>query len=176
MKVLIGVSGSISAYKSVEIMRDFQRMGHEVSVILTRNAQRFIQPLTFDTFIPGRVHGEWFANGQDPLLHINLGKTHELMLIAPATANCIGKMAAGIADDLLSSVFLAFGGRVVVAPAMNDGMLAHPAVQRNIAALESMGVELIRPASGELACGTSGSGRLPDPSDIVAFCLGAERV
>ncbi len=176
MNILLCVSGSISAYKSVEILREFQRRGHDASVILTRNACRFIQPLTFDTFIPGRVHWDWFVDGGDPLLHIHLGQNHDLMLVAPATANIIGKMAGGIADDLLSSVYLAFPGRVVLAPAMNDGMLTHPAVQQNMVTLESRGVEMIPPESGELACRTSGSGRLPDPRSIVAFCLGAERV
>ena len=111
-------------------MRRFQKNGHEVTVVMTRAATRFIAPLTFETFAPGRVFHELFAAGQDPLLHINLSKENDLLLVAPATANIIGKMANGIADDLLSTLFCAFFRGVVVAPAMNTHMLENPAVDR----------------------------------------------
>ena len=136
MKLVLGVSGSIGAYKAVDIMRYFQKNGHEVTVVMTRAATRIIAPLTFATFAPGMVYQELFAEGQDPLLHINLSKENELLLVAPATANIIGKMANGIADDLLSTLFCAFFRRVVVAPAMNTHMLENPAVTDNIARLQ----------------------------------------
>jgi len=176
MNILMGVTGSIAAYKAVEILRGFQRQRHSVTVIMTRNACRFIQPLTFSALVEGRVHSSWFEAGQDPLLHVNLGRGHELFLVAPASAGTLARMAAGMADDLLTATFLAFPGRVVVAPAMNDHMYAHPAVVRNLSSLEEMGVEVVSPDAGELACGTRGSGRLAEPERVVAYCLGAERV
>lgn len=176
MNVLIGVTGSISAYKAIDVLRAFQRLGHGVSVVLTRNACRFVQPMTFDTFVPGRVHTQWFEDADDPLLHINLGRDHDLLLIAPASAATIARMVAGMADNLLTATYLAFPGRVVIAPAMNDVMYAHPAVEQNLIVLRERGVEVIRPDTGELACGSEGSGRLPEPQRIVEYCLGVMRV
>ncbi|HDP95707.1 MAG TPA: hypothetical protein ENN40_10170 [Candidatus Aminicenantes bacterium] len=176
MNVLLAVTGSISAYKAVDILRAFQRLGHDVSVVLTRNACRFVKPLTFDTFVPGRVHTQWFEDADDPLEHINLGRKHDLLLIAPASAATIARMAAGMANDLLSATYLAFPGRVVIAPAMNEGMYAHPAVKHNLTILKERGVEVIPPDSGELACGGKGAGRLPEPQHIVEHCLGVMRV
>jgi len=175
MNVLLGITGSIAAYKAIDILRGFQRKGHRVSVVLTRNACRFVQPLTLDALSPGNVHTAWFEEATDPLLHINLGRSHELFLIAPASAGTIARMAAGMADDLLCATYLAFPGKVAVSPAMNDGMFDHPAVRHNLTILAERGVDVIRPDSGELACGTSGSGRLPDPKRIVEHCLGAVR-
>lgn len=171
MKVILGVTGSISAYKAVEIMRLFQKKDHQVSVILTEAAQRFIPPLTFETFTPGRVHTGMFVGEEDVLTHINICKENDVLLIAPATANIIGKMANGIADDLLSSTFLAFDKRVVVAPAMNTVMFENPAVQENIRRLKSRGIEIIEPAEGSLACKDEGKGKLPAPEFIVDHCL-----
>ena len=176
MNVLLGVCGSIAAYKSVEILRTFQRQEHGVTVIMTKNACRFIPPLTLETFAPGRVHTAWFDAAGDPLLHINLGREHDLLLVAPASAGTIARMAAGMADDLLTATYLAFPGRVVLAPAMNDGMFAHPAVRQNIETLKARDVEVIRPESGELACRSTGTGRLPEPLHIVEYCLGVARV
>ena len=176
MKLILGVSGSIGAYKAVDIMRYFQKNGHEVTVVMTRAATRIIAPLTFATFAPGKVYQELFAEGQDPLLHINLSKENELLLVAPATANIIGKMAGGIADDLLSTVFCAFYRRVVVAPAMNTHMLENPAVVENIARLRGRNVEVIEAAEGQLANLETGRGRLPDAGTIYDHCLKLTRV
>ncbi len=171
MKLILGVTGSISAFKAVEIMRLFQKKDHQVSVILTESAQHFIPPLTFETFAPGRVHTGMFSGEDDVLTHINICKENELLLIAPATANIIGKIANGIADDLLSSTFLAFNKRVVVVPAMNSVMFQNIAVQENIQRLKSRGIDVLEPDEGSLACNTEGKGRLPSPESIVEFCL-----
>jgi phosphopantothenoylcysteine decarboxylase/phosphopantothenate--cysteine ligase len=171
MKLILGVSGSIGAYKAVDIMRHFQKNDHDVTVVMTRAATRFIAPLTFKTFAPGKVYHELFAECQDPLLHINLSKENDLLLVAPATANIIGKMANGIADDLLSTLFCAFFKRVAVAPAMNTHMLENPAVSDNIARLKSRGVEIIEAAEGLLANREIGKGRLPDTEAIYRHCL-----
>jgi len=171
MKLVLGVSGSIGAIKAPDIMRRFQKDGHQVAVVMTWAATRFIAPLGFETFAPGRVFHELFAPGQDPLLHINLSKESDLLLVAPASANIIGKMANGIADDLLSTLFCAFFRRVVVAPAMNTHMLENPAVVDNITRLRGRGVGIIEAADGPLANLDSGRGRLPDVETIYRHCL-----
>jgi phosphopantothenoylcysteine decarboxylase/phosphopantothenate--cysteine ligase len=171
MKLILGVSGSIGAYKAVDVMRLFQKNDHAVTVVMTRAATQIIAPLTFATFAPGKVFYELFAEKQDPLLHINLSKENDLLLIAPATANIIGKMANGIADDLLSTLFCAFYKRVVLAPAMNSHMLDNPAVRENIARLKSRGIEIIEPAEGLLANLESGKGRFPTAEAIYRHCI-----
>jgi len=171
MNILLGVTGSISAYKAVDIMRLFQKNGHSVRVVLTANAQHFIPALTFETFCPGHVYSDMFQSCQDPLVHINICKDSDLMLIAPASANIIGKMANGIADDLLSTIFLAFYKPIVAAPAMNSFMLDNPAVKDNLSRLESRGIAIIDPDEGSLACSDLGRGKLPDPQRIYDFCL-----
>ncbi|MCK5056091.1 MAG: phosphopantothenoylcysteine decarboxylase [Candidatus Aminicenantes bacterium] len=174
MNIILGITGSISAYKSVEIMRLFQKNNHRVCVILTKAAQKLITPLTFATFAPGRVYTGMFAENQDPLLHINLSRDNDLLLIAPASANMIGKMANGIADDLLSTTFIAFYKRVVIAPAMNSYMLENKAVVENLSRLKSRGAAVIEPEAGSLACSTEGRGRLPAAEKIYEFCLKLE--
>lgn len=171
MKVVLGVTGSISAYKAVDIMRLFQKSGHQVSVIMTRAAQELIPAYTFETFAPGKVFTEMFVKYQDPVLHVNICEQNDLLLIAPATANIIGKMANGIADDLLSSAYLAFYKKVVIAPAMNTHMLENPAVRENIARLKAWGVEIIEPVEGSLACKYEGKGKLPAPEDIYNYVI-----
>jgi len=171
VNVILGVTGSISAYKAVDILRIFQKNGHGVSVIMTRSARELIRPLTFETFIPGKVYTSMFEAFQDPVLHISICQENDLLLIAPATANIIGKMANGIADDLLSTTFLAFCKPVVIAPAMNEHMLENPVVRENIARLKSRGVDVIEPEEGELACKYEGKGRLPDPERIYNHCM-----
>ncbi len=171
MKLILGVSGSIGAYKAVDILRIFQKNGHEVTVVMTWAATRIIPPLTFAAFAPGKVFHELFAENQDPLLHINLSRENDLLLVAPATANIIGKMANGIADDLLSTLFCAFFKRVVLAPAMNTHMLESAAVVENIARLRSRGIEIIEPADGLLANCETGKGRLPSADAIYRHCL-----
>lgn len=172
MNILLGVSGSISSYRAVDIMRAFQKNGHGVTVVMTENALKFIAPLTFETFVPGKVFYRQYSETRDPLLHINIGNANDLFLIAPATANVIGKIANGIADDLLTSIFLAFGKPVVVAPAMNTRMFDNPAVQDNLKVLRSRGIQVIEPEEGSLACTQKGRGRLADVEQIYNFCLG----
>jgi len=176
MNLVLGVTGSISAYKAVEILRIFQKNGHNVSVIMTKEAKKFISPLTFETFIPGRVYSELFKENQDPVLHINISRTNDLLLIAPATANIIGKIANGIADDLLSTIFLAFYGKIVIAPAMNSFMYENIAVKENIAKLKSRNVEVIEPEKGELACKDTAKGRLASYNRIYNYCIGIKSV
>jgi phosphopantothenoylcysteine decarboxylase/phosphopantothenate--cysteine ligase len=176
MNIILGISGSISAFKSVEIMRAFQKNKHRVSVILTEAAQKFIGPLTFETFAPGSVYTHMFAENQDPLLHINLAKDNDLLLIAPASANIIGKMANGIADDLLSTTFIAFYKKAVIAPAMNSHMLENKAVVENISRLKSRGIEVIEAEKGSLACSDEGKGRLPGAGKIYEFCMNLKNV
>ncbi len=171
MNVVIGVSGSISAYRAVDLLRLFRKGGHEVDVVLTEAGTRFIPALTLETFAPGRVYSALFEPGQDPLLHIHLTDHCDLLLVAPASANILGKMAGGIADDLLSTVYLAHAGRTVVAPAMNTRMYAHPAVTASLERLRRYGVEVIEPEVGSLACSVEGRGRLPSPETIYTFCL-----
>jgi phosphopantothenoylcysteine decarboxylase/phosphopantothenate--cysteine ligase len=171
MNIVLGVTGSISAYKSVDLMRVFQKNGHRVSVIMTASAQKLIPPLTFETFTPGRVYTDMWEKRGDPVLHVNICDQNDFLLIAPASANIIGKMANGIADDLLSTTYLAFYKKIIVAPAMNSHMLEHPAVQENISRLKSRGVEVIEPEEGLLACNYSGKGKLPEPEYIYQYCM-----
>lgn len=171
MNVLLGVTGSISAYKAVDILRIFQKNGHGVSVVMTAAAQQIIPALTFETFSPGRVYTDMFERKRDPLVHIDVCRDNDFLLIAPATANIIGKTANGIADDLLSTVFLAFYKTVIIAPAMNCYMLDNPAVRDNLARLKSRGVEIIEPEEGSLACNYEGKGKLPDPQAIYDHCI-----
>jgi len=174
MNVILGVSGSISAYRAVDLLRLFRKDGHQVDVVLTEAGARFIPPLTLETFAPGRVFTSMFQPGQDPLLHIHLTDHCDLLLVAPASAGILGRMAAGFASDLLSTIYLAHAGRTVVAPAMNTRMYAHPAVVANLARLRQLGVEVIEPEVGSLACAVEGKGRLPAPETIYRHCLGRE--
>jgi phosphopantothenoylcysteine decarboxylase/phosphopantothenate--cysteine ligase len=171
MKIILGVTGSISAYKAVDILRIFQKNKHIVSVVMTKSATEFITPLPFKTFSPDRVFLGMFDNNQDPLLHINLARENDLLLVAPATANIIGKFANGIADDLLSSLFLAFHNKVILAPSMNSHMLENPAYINNQNILIQRGIKLIEPDQGSLACTEDGKGRLPSAEVIYNFCL-----
>lgn len=170
MNVVLGVTGSISAYKAVDIMRVFQKKGHRVSVIMTESAMKLIPALTFETFAPGKVYTDMWAPRRDPVLHVNICEGNDLLLIAPATANIIGKMANGIADDLLSATYLAFYKKVVISPAMNTHMLEHPAVAENIERLKKRGVDVIEPDEGSLACNYEGKGKLPTPERIYEYC------
>lgn len=153
-------------------MRVFQKHGHEMSVVLTQSAQHLVAPLSFETFIPGRVYTDMWEKGQDPVLHINLGEENDLLLIAPASANIIGKMANGVADDLLSTTYLAFFKQVVISPAMNTHMYEHPAVQENLAKLKKRGVAVIEPDEGMLACRYEGKGKFPEAESIYQFVIG----
>ena len=176
MKVLLGVTGGVAAYKSVEILRSLQHHGAEVEVVMTRSAKRFLTPLTFSALTGRPVHTSlWIeANAPTPdapIEHIALAQSIDVLLIAPATANTIARLAHGLADDLLSTVYLATPARVVIAPAMNVAMWQHPATQANIGTLIERGAHIVDPESGYLACGMTGSGRLADTDVIVNAAL-----
>ncbi|MBR4651932.1 MAG: phosphopantothenoylcysteine decarboxylase [Kiritimatiellae bacterium] len=167
--VMLGVTGSIAAYKACELVRLFVRQGDDVHVAMTRHACEFVAPLTFQTLSRNPVSLEMFdaPSGWRPE-HVGLAEAADLVVVAPATANIIAKMAHGIADDLLSSMLLATRAPILVAPAMNEGMYLNAATQANIAALRSRGVRFVDPAAGELACGSVGTGRLAPVEDILA--------
>lgn len=168
MNVVLGVSGSIAAYKACEIVRALVKDGCDVRVIMTAAAMEFVTPLTFQTLSRNPVGIDQFALPErwQPE-HISLAQA-DVLVVAPATANIIAKMACGIADDLLTSTILATKAPVVVAPAMNSGMWENKATQANVATLMSRGVSVVPPASGELACGTMGRGRMADVADVLA--------
>ena len=171
-KIVLGVSGGIAAYKAVELLRLLARAGGDVYVVMTENAKQFITPLTFEALSGHPVYHRIFGSEQSASMeHIRAAENAELMVVAPATANTLGKMAQGLADDPLSTLYAAFGGRVLVAPAMNDQMWANEAVQDNLRKLKQRGVEMVEPGSGELACGVIGQGRLAEPSDILDAVL-----
>src|ERR687884_1173440 len=171
-RVALGVTGGIAAYKAAEILRGLQRAGCTVRVAMTRRACEFITPLTFRALSGSHVIVDDYApDNPDPIAHITFSQTVDLLVVAPATANIIAKFANGIADDFLTSTYLASNAPVIVAPAMNTTMLLHPATQRNLARLRADGVRVVEPDAGEMACGTVGPGRLSDPQLIVAAAL-----
>ena len=166
-RILLGVTGSIAAYKAVELVRLFVRAGDEVSVVMTPAACEFVRPLTFQTLSRRPVHVEAFAPpvGWTPE-HVALAASTDVALVAPASANTLAKLRHGLADNLLTATFLATRAPLAVAPAMNDGMWANPATQENVAALRARGVVVIGPAEGDLACGAAGAGRMVEPEAI----------
>ncbi len=166
-EIVLGVSGGIAAYKSIDTMRILQRRGHGVTVVMTRAAQRFVGPATFAALSGRPVGLDLFGRGDRPGYdHLELARGADLLLVAPASANTIARMAAGLGDGLLGSVHLAFDGPVVVAPAMNTRMYLHPATAHNLALLRARGVEIVDPGSGLLADGEVGVGRLAEPAVI----------
>jgi phosphopantothenoylcysteine decarboxylase/phosphopantothenate--cysteine ligase len=168
MKIVLGVTGSIAAYKACELVRLFAKGGDDVRVVMTAAAREFVAPLTFQTLSRNPVGIDQFALPAEwRPEHIAYAEA-DAVVVAPATANTIAKMAHGIADDLLSSTLLATRAPVFVAPAMNDGMWDNPATQANIGTLKARGVRFVEPDSGELACGTLGKGRLAAPEKIFA--------
>lgn len=166
-KILLGVTGSIAAYKAAELLRRLRARGADVQVIMTASAQQFVSPLTFRTLSGHRVVTELFPREEATVSHIRLADWADLILIAPATANIIGKAASGIADDMLSTVLLASRAPVCFAPAMNTNMLQHPVMLENMSTLKARGCYFIEPERGELACGIEGEGRLAEPESIV---------
>jgi phosphopantothenoylcysteine decarboxylase/phosphopantothenate--cysteine ligase len=171
-RVALGVTGGIAAYKAIEVLRGLQRAGCEVRVAMTRNACEFIQPLTFRALSGSYVVvDDYSPDNPDPIAHITFSQTIDLFVVAPATANTLAKFANGVADDFLTSTYLACTAPVLVAPAMNTTMLEHPATQRNLQKLRADGVHIIEPDEGEMACGTIGPGRLSEPDAIVAVAL-----
>jgi phosphopantothenoylcysteine decarboxylase/phosphopantothenate--cysteine ligase len=166
--IAVGVCGGIGAYKSVEVVRGLQKLGHDVVAVMTRSARRFVGELTFEAITRRRVLTSQFAPGTNAdIEHIALASSIDLLVVAPATANILGKFANGIADDFLTSLYLATKAPLLVAPAMNTHMLEHPAVRRNLDVLASRGTYFAEPGSGYLACGWIGKGRLAEPADIV---------
>ncbi|HZB47295.1 MAG TPA: bifunctional phosphopantothenoylcysteine decarboxylase/phosphopantothenate--cysteine ligase CoaBC, partial [Pyrinomonadaceae bacterium] len=172
-RVALGVTGGIAAYKAAEVLRGLQRAGCAVRVGMTKRACEFITPLTFRALSGAHVVVDDYApDNPDPIAHITFSQTVDLFLVAPATANIIAKFANGVADDFLSTTYLACNAPVVVAPAMNTTMWNHPATRRNLARLSADGVRVVQPDEGEMACGTFGPGRLSDPGVVVAAALG----
>ena len=167
--IALGVTGGIGAYKAVEIVRRLQQGGHDVVVIMTANARRFVGPLTFEAITRRPVVTDQFAPGANATIeHVSLATDIRALLVAPATANTIGKLAHGIADDFLTSLYLVTRAPVVIAPAMNSNMYEHAAVAANLAALEARGAHVVAPGEGYLACGWTGPGRLASVEDVVA--------
>jgi len=165
--VCLGVSGGIGAYKAVEVARLLQKRGHEVQAVMTRSARKFVGPLTFEAITHRPAITNQFAPGINSNVgHIEIASSIDLLLVAPATANIIGKFANGIADDFLTSLHLATRAPILMAPAMNTNMWDHPAVQENLARLTARGVRFVDPGEGYLACGWIGKGRLAEPEAI----------
>ena len=169
-KIVLGVTGGIAVYKAVDLVSRLRKRGAEVRVIMTDHAQQFVTPLTFKEISGNKVATSmWAANQEFNVEHIALANWADVFVVAPATANIMAKMAAGIADDLLSTTLLAAQAPVIVCPAMNTGMYENPVTQSNMAKLAEYGVTIMPADSGHLACGTSGAGRLPEPARIVEF-------
>ena len=170
--VLLGVTGSIAAYKAAELASALVKQHADVHVIMTENGTRFIHPITFETLTGNKCITDTFDRDfQFEVEHISLAKKADLALVAPATANVIAKLAHGLADDMLTTTLLACTCPVVIAPAMNTRMYENPVTQDNIAALKRYGMEMIEPAEGRLACGDVGKGKFPDPADILELVL-----
>jgi len=171
-RVALGVCGGIAAYKAAEVLRGLQRSGCSVRVAMTRRACEFVQPLTFRALSGSHVIVDDYApDNPDPIAHITFSQSVDLLIVAPATANILAKFANGIADDFLTSTYLACTSPVLVAPAMNTSMWQHAATQRNLTQLRADGVHIVEPDAGEMACGTIGPGRLSEPDRIVAAAL-----
>lgn len=180
MKIGLGVSGGIAAYKAAEIARLLQDRGLRVQVIMTRAAQEFVRPLTFAALTGEKVITDMFAVGdgnnanlESVIEHINIAQSMDCLLIAPATANILAKLARGIADDFLTTLYLATTSPVVLAPAMNVNMWNHAATQENLAILKQRGVRIVEPDAGYLACRMVGAGRLAGNDAVVAAVMEA---
>ncbi|HEY3581595.1 MAG TPA: bifunctional phosphopantothenoylcysteine decarboxylase/phosphopantothenate--cysteine ligase CoaBC [Pyrinomonadaceae bacterium] len=168
----LGVSGGIAAEKAIEVLRGLQKGGCVVRVAMTKRACEFVQPLTFRALSGAPVIVDDYApDNPDPIAHITFSQSCDLLVVAPATANIIAKFANGVADDFLTSTYLACYAPVLIAPAMNTTMWQHPATQRNLERLRADGVHILEPDAGEMACGTIGPGRLSEPDRIVAAAL-----
>ena len=162
--VLLGVCGGIAAYKIASLASRLVKTGAEVHVLMTENACNFINPITFETLTGNKCIVDTFdRNFQHSVEHVALAKKADVFLVAPATANVMAKLAHGLADDMLTTTFLASKCPKIVAPAMNTAMFENPITQDNMALLEKYGIEVVRPASGYLACGDTGAGKMPEP-------------
>src|SRR5262252_4295912 len=177
MKVALGVSGGIACYKAAEIVRRLQDRGYDVTVLMTKGATQFVAPLTFRALSGNKVYVDIFEGGhsgadfEGAFDHILVAQSIDLFLVAPATADCIARLATGLADDFLTTFHLAVTAPVVIAPAMNTQMWEHPSVQSNLRTLRGRGVHVIQPEVGQMACRTYGPGRLAPIEDIVTFAL-----
>ena len=165
-KIILGVSSSIAAYKAYDLTRLFVKGGYDVFTVLTENALHLVSPLTFETLSGNGAYTHSYSQERREMGHISLKEDAALLVVAPATANIIGKFASGIADDLLSTTFLSVTCPVVIAPAMNPNMYQHRAVQENLDKLRSWGLHIVEPATGEVACGDEGTGKLADVNEI----------
>jgi phosphopantothenoylcysteine decarboxylase/phosphopantothenate--cysteine ligase len=176
-KVILGVGGGIAAYKSAELARELMQLGAQVQVVMTRGAQEFVRPLTFAALTGHKVITDLFsgASAEDTLSsaveHIGVAQENDLLVVAPATADLLAKFANGLADDFLSTLYLAFTGPVVLAPAMNTNMWLHAATVANVKALRRRGHRFVEPENGLLACGTTGPGRLAEPDQIASVVM-----
>src|SRR5580693_6706720 len=175
MRITLGVTGGVAAYKAAELVRLLQQDGFTVEVVMTRGARKFVTPLTFAALSGQKVISELFeessageANLESAIEHIAVAQRTDLLLVAPATADILAKFARGIADDFLSTLYLATSAPVVVAPAMNVNMWQHPATQENVEMLRARGVKIVDPDEGYLACGMTGAGRLAGQQEILA--------
>ncbi|MGM9805756.1 MAG: bifunctional phosphopantothenoylcysteine decarboxylase/phosphopantothenate--cysteine ligase CoaBC [Candidatus Aphodosoma sp.] len=169
-KIILGISGGIAAYKCGELVRRLVQEGAEVRCVTTRNALQFITPVTLQTLSRNKVYTEVFEPvGVWNPEHVSHADWADAMIVAPATANIIGKFYAGIADDALSTTFIAFDKPVFIAPAMNTRMYESPVMKRNMDFLKSVGIHFIEPSDGELACGAEGKGRMEEPVNIVSI-------
>jgi phosphopantothenoylcysteine decarboxylase/phosphopantothenate--cysteine ligase len=167
-KVLLIVGGGIAAYKSLELVRLLRKAGHQVTPVLTKGGEHFVTAMSLGTLAESPVYTSlWELKDEVEIGHIQLSRAADFVLACPATADLLAKMAAGIADDLATTLLLATDKPVVVAPAMNVRMWQHPATKRNVAQLKADGVRVVEPAEGEMACGEFGPGRLPEPEEIV---------
>jgi len=175
-RVLLIVGGGIAAYKSCELVRLLKKAGHMVTPVLTRGGEHFVTPMTLGALAQSPVHTSlWDLKDEVEMGHIELSRAADFLLVCPATADLLAKMAHGVADDLASTLLLATDKPVMVAPAMNVRMWLHPATQRNVAQLKADGVKVIDPDEGEMACGEFGPGRLPEPAAIMAW-LAAQKI
>jgi phosphopantothenoylcysteine decarboxylase / phosphopantothenate---cysteine ligase len=167
MKILLGVGGGIAAYKAAELARLLMQQDHQVQVVMTAAAEEFVRPLTFAALTGRKVLTDLFAI-ENAIEHISVAQEHEVLVVAPATADLLAKMAHGLAGDFLTTLYLAFTGNVIAAPAMNVNMWQHAATQANLETLRRRGHRIVEPESGYLACGMTGPGRLADPETIAA--------
>jgi phosphopantothenoylcysteine decarboxylase/phosphopantothenate--cysteine ligase len=167
-KVLLIVGGGIAAYKSLELVRLLRKAGHEVTPVLTKGGEHFVTAMSLGTLAENRVYTSlWELKDEVEIGHIQLSRAADFLLVCPATADLLAKMAAGIADDLATTLLLATDKPVVVAPAMNVRMWLHAATRRNVQQLVDDGIRVIEPAEGAMACGEHGPGRLPEPEQII---------
>ena len=166
-QIVLGVCGSIAAYKAADIIRRLQENHCEVTVIMTKEACQFITPVTLSSLSGKNVYSDMFAEDSWRMSHIELARAADAVLIAPATANCIGKLANGLADDLLTTFVITSRAEVFIAPAMNDAMYANSIVGENCAKLKKHGFKFIEPVKGKLACGSVGVGHLAEVEDII---------